>query len=315
MKFQSTHPVRGATRKRAEDCGNQYYFNPRTPCGVRRINGVSVENGISISIHAPRAGCDRFDCLDMKLYSVFQSTHPVRGATCGYPAWTCESCDFNPRTPCGVRRHIVANIIRCIQFQSTHPVRGATCVPQVRQVRVRNFNPRTPCGVRRRLLLISISCKNFNPRTPCGVRRRLLLISISCKNFNPRTPCGVRLKNSMILIPHQIFQSTHPVRGATILCYRYKGKYKDFNPRTPCGVRRFTAACNACAVHISIHAPRAGCDYLAARHCQRHLISIHAPRAGCDGWSITKQAMEFDFNPRTPCGVRPRISRKCSQLR
>ena len=56
---------------------------------------------------------------------------------------------------------------------------------------------------------------------------------------------------------------------------------------------------------ISIHAPRAGCDFVIQRHkfCQR--ISIHAPRAGCDGFELDITISQRNFNPRTPCGVRP----------
>ena len=100
--------------------------------------------------------------------------------------------------------------------------------------------------------------------------------------FNPRTPCGVRLDNIVNLLAKAEFQSTHPVRGATLIIKRHK-----FGQR------------------ISIHAPRAGCDsiYLAdgvlictfqSTHPVRgathpcilvtvtRWISIHAPRAGCD---------------------------------
>ena len=34
-----------------------------------------------VSIHAPREGCDRFAWRLSTLSNVFQSTHPVRGAT------------------------------------------------------------------------------------------------------------------------------------------------------------------------------------------------------------------------------------------
>ena len=57
-KFQSTHPVRGATRRGA----------PYQRC--RRI-----------SIHAPRAGCDRSSVHSSLISGSFQSTYPVRGAT------------------------------------------------------------------------------------------------------------------------------------------------------------------------------------------------------------------------------------------
>ena len=34
--------------------------------------------------------------------------------------------------------------------------------------------------------------------------------------------------------------------------------------------------------NISIHAPRAGCDFRVITELKELVISIHAPRAGCD---------------------------------
>ena len=58
QKFQSTHPARGATRRR------------RAP---------REEEGISI--HAPREGCDGRLWYTIDVVEGFQSTHPARGAT------------------------------------------------------------------------------------------------------------------------------------------------------------------------------------------------------------------------------------------
>ena len=55
---------------------------------------------------------------------------------------------------------------------------------------------------------------------------------------------------------------------------------------------------------ISIHAPRVGRDAGWAIRCIHYSISIHAPRAGCDHNSGGGFSEGFDFNPRTPCGVR-----------
>ena len=79
-------------------------FNPRAPCGVRphgrrifqRLCRISIHapragcdpfcaeshSVFWISIHAPRAGCDGGLLLSEKAAAEFQSTHPVRGATC-----------------------------------------------------------------------------------------------------------------------------------------------------------------------------------------------------------------------------------------
>ena len=101
-KFQSTLPVRGATKKSE---------------GFRRIE--------QISIHAPRAGSDRAErnavdalsnfnprspcgerqgCVRIRIWSQrFQSTLPVRGATAFIRSIHTRLNDFNPRSPCGER--------------------------------------------------------------------------------------------------------------------------------------------------------------------------------------------------------------------
>ena len=353
--------------------------NPRTPCGVRHRGRLREVAAVQISIHAPRAGCDK--CIT----NTCPGTH----------------IHFNPRTPCGVRRPAVITVIRLsTEFQSTHPVRGATHTLPDLVFWSFYFNPRTPCGVRRRAArLRRAPLVYFNPRTPCGVRRRLIqhglppdlfqsthpvrgatcnlrvgkhrrAISIHAPragcdngfiiyknlhtNFNPRTPCGVRL---FVLSPCSLsllFQSTHPVRGATQQRLRLRALLRYFNPRTPCGVRpgksnldtsstRFQsthpvrgATCDLgiriCTVkafqsthpvrgatrfqapplwfpfvfqsthpvrgataiifrggrhnRISIHAPRAGCDYKPPVSLSAvTVISIHAPRAGCDRYN------------------------------
>ena len=80
MEFQSTHPVWGATCSDGRPAGRRWDFNPRTPCGVRLDDEMASYGVFSISIHAPRVGCDQGENLPGS----------------DYP-------DFNPRTPCGVR--------------------------------------------------------------------------------------------------------------------------------------------------------------------------------------------------------------------
>ena len=58
--------------------------------------------------------------------TVFQSTHPVRGATGACRPVCRKDTNFNPRTPHGVRRLSHARDTICTKFQPTHPSRGAT---------------------------------------------------------------------------------------------------------------------------------------------------------------------------------------------
>ena len=104
QRFQSTHPARGATIGIPAGHNPLLYFNPRTPRGVRRYLTATLDAQTSISIHAPREGCDESACGCSMPGGRFQSTHPARGAT---PACPVEAQ--------GVE-----------SFQSTHPARGAT---------------------------------------------------------------------------------------------------------------------------------------------------------------------------------------------
>ena len=172
MKFQFTHPGRGAT-------GN-----------------VSVHTAsVAVSIHAPREGCD-FNVGKSKSFGkgfnsrtpggvrrilgqlygfhiMFQFTHPGRGATAT-----------------SVRRGAIK------AFQFTHPGRGATRAHRTprRRVEVSIHAPREGCdreeGARYATPAVSIHApregcdrpiigrqttwrSGFNSRTPGGVRRHL----------------------------------------------------------------------------------------------------------------------------------------------
>ena len=141
---------------------------PRAGCDRPRTHGCV--RGRRISIHAPRAGCDVGAGSQLALSQQFQSTHPVRGATDYLCSCHYKYHYFNPRTPCGVRlsRHLASP-------------------------RQAYFNPRTPCGVRPFFCVLSRVVSHFKPRTPCGVRRRTYSVILENeRNFNPRTPCGVR---------------------------------------------------------------------------------------------------------------------------
>ena len=79
------------------------------------------------------------------------------------------------------------------------------------------------------------------------------------------------------LVSIMLFQSTHPVRGATIA-----GEDHVF------------------LVEISIHAPREGCDPTGPVFLGYEPISIHAPREGCDLGDTCVNHLDKNFNPRTP---------------
>ena len=102
IAFQSTRPLRGATR--------------------RPDDGLGVP---SISIHAPLAGRDLMVAKTLTSLRHFNPRAP-----CGARPFLCAppyiSCYFNPRAPCGARLSTDANFFLDARFQSTRPLRGAT---------------------------------------------------------------------------------------------------------------------------------------------------------------------------------------------
>ena len=216
--FQSTHPVWGATRQLD-----------------------SAQSFITISIHAPRVGCDMPLAQRRSKRSYFNPRTPCGVRPGRGVARHGGTADFNPRTPCGVRLFDCPPGFTAASTISIHAPRVGCdngFAGPIHDGGISIHAPRVGCDVSSSWSLLTSA--HFNPRTPCGVRQvALWLPQISFSDFNPRTPCGVRLS-----FPHRqetprIFQSTHPVWGATAF------------PDT----RRPIKA-------ISIHAPRVGCDVL-----------------------------------------------------
>ena len=211
----------------------------------------------------------------------------MRGATGVYPV-KCHTCDFNPRTPRGVRRGAYTHTVWFSPY----------------------FNPRAPCGAR----LVALHKGGGKPgisihalREGCDLRSALGLfgsegISIHAPHAGRDADDDGGKRRVLISIhaPHAgrdsdtsrsarsscKFQSTRPMRGATQL-----------------------ASNTLPAIGISIHAPHAGRDGVAlAVGGGIHPISIHAPHAGRDEAIQNKVTLRGNFNPRAPCGARPTLS-------
>ena len=80
-----------------------FNFNPRTPRGVRHVQLGSYNAVSNFNPRTPR-GVRLSSNSMMSQTTIFQSTHPARGATDGRPAAQSAHADFNPRTPRGVRQ-------------------------------------------------------------------------------------------------------------------------------------------------------------------------------------------------------------------
>ena len=196
------------------------------------------------------------------LVSIFQSTLPLRGATghtrhhpnipcyfnphspCGErprnSSYACRPIHFNPHSPCGERlayTYATPSLIWTL-FQSTLPLRGATSTIGSGVSGLVQFQSTLPL----RGATWSVPCRpsswcNFNPHSPCGERQKIPHRPLRLHYFNPHSPCGERPTGwGAYRIRHE-FQSTLPLRGATV-----------------------QLLVEAIAVRISIHTPLAGSD-------------------------------------------------------
>ena len=147
--------------------------------------------------------------------------------------------DFNPRAPCGARRGGKCYVSFSGGFQPTRPLRGATgflCpffppnteFQPTRPLRGATFSP-IPANTRDGI-------STHAPLAGRDLHPRVWFISVGY--FNPRAPCGARL--------------AIPSSGM-----RWR---RNFNPRAPCGARRRWIHSRYKDCSISTHAPLAGRD-------------------------------------------------------
>ena len=155
MRFQSTHPMRGATGGSVE---TQFYWAisihaPHAGCDV--IFHLALSSFFWISIHAPHAGCDETDGNPVGFYVI--SIHaPHAGCDRRKGRKKRRQRNFNPRTPCGVRRDHGEDPVPSpvISIHAPH----AGCDDKMADIKAKayNFNPRTPCGVRLSMIQILV---------------------------------------------------------------------------------------------------------------------------------------------------------------
>ena len=193
----------------------------------------------------------------------FQSTHPLRGATLAAAAFRLSRSISIHAPLAGCDSWNGAAWGSASPFQSTHPLRGATQAAAKAEAHedISIHAPLAGCDPAKRQKKYLYGISIHAPLAGCdrSSRRR----GLGAAYFNPRTPCGVRRVRRMDVVARSIFQSTHPLRGATQARSRASSRYSisihaplagcddgdrrravehlNFNPRTPCGVRRRSA--------------------------------------------------------------------------
>ena len=163
----------------------------------------------------------------------------MRGATGVYPV-KCHTCDFNPRTPRGVRRGAYTHTVWFSPY----------------------FNPRAPCGARQGDHLGGTPLRTISIHAPRAGRDRQVLqcpdivdgITIHAPRagrdgggstqgifpggFQSTRPVRGATAAASACACVCKFQSTRPVRGATLFPFRCGPPPGHFNPRAPCGARQ-----------------------------------------------------------------------------
>ena len=146
--------------------------------------------------------------------------------------------------------------------------------------------------------------------------------------FNPHSPCGERLYYQFRKVTAERFQSTLPMRGATIAPPGQSANYSnisihtphagsdsarwlscpphlDFNPHSPCGERPCFFFNASRFFEISIHTPHAGSDspnsfFLFLQNSFQSTL----PMRGATGSAFCSGIIHQHFNPHSPCGER-----------
>ena len=123
-------------------------------------------------------------------------------------------------------------------------------------------------------------------------------------DFNPRSPYGERRKCQISFPSGKRFQSTLPLRGATIAGDKYASARPDFNPRSPYGERPRPWKNWVFFRTFQSTLPLRGATIIMSPRPPPKRISIHAPLTGSDWFHLLQSAKGGNFNPRSPYGER-----------
>ena len=212
--FQSTRPLRGATR--LGRMVTKYVLEFQSTRPLRGATG-SAECGDQIrviSIHAPLAGRDG---------------HAIRDRL--------KLCDFNPRAPCGARRFPEHRIAYRCRISIHAPLAGRDADGYATVVDFYDFNPRAPCGARRCWHPARPRDPDFNPRAPCGARLWYIVTELGSITISIHAPLAGR-DHTKCALWRQIKISIHaPLAGRDRPIWVRLCSPPNFNPRAPCGAR------------------------------------------------------------------------------
>ena len=189
-RFQSTRPMRGATKTRM--CTpTRVIVSIHAPHAGRDTDVSTYVRKNDVSIHAPHAGRDRVAALSRYVAGRFNPRAPCGARQQGASSWAVRRC-FNPRAPCGARRMGTYLSTSSDGFQSTRPMRGATCLCG-RYRHYADVSIHAPHAGRDQAATLSDLFGKVSIHAPhAGRDDRIALAAGRCGSFNPRAPCGAR---------------------------------------------------------------------------------------------------------------------------
>ena len=144
QRFQSTRPVRGATRRTCIVGNSARGFNPRAPCGARPIWVQVLLSCCVFQSTRPVRGATFLAFSSRPICSRFQSTRPVRGATVHLHR-VRQLGQVSIHAPRAGRDGTVHDVSHEDQPVSIHAPRAGRDVGEAQRL----CNPRAPCGARR----------------------------------------------------------------------------------------------------------------------------------------------------------------------
>ena len=214
VQFQSTLPLRGATRAARLSRWTSSYFNPHSPCGERRKSEPRLSSS-----------------------SKFQSTLPLRGATvCRIVFLTCV-CYFNPHSPCG-ERHFCSTIEACTAYFNPHSPCGERHRRETANGETHYISIHTPlAGSDPRTFRVATWCRYFNPHSPCGERPTSTPEFTLRVIFQSTLPLRGATRGARPCGRSQRISIHTPLAGSDPIFSDSSGQGLHFNPHSPCGER------------------------------------------------------------------------------
>ena len=194
-----------------------------------------------------------------------------------------------------------------IEFQSAHPVRGATITPSMFTLVSAYFNPRAPCGARQtRIEFASDNIKFQSTRpvwgatTSAGSQSVRGLISIHAPRVG-RDAYKLRKWFDMAISIHA------PRVGRDRVASMERRGRNYFNPRAPCGARRIHNGRKRLWWRFQSTRPVWGATLTNPSTLSSIIFQSTRPVWGATRRCSCEKLTRTYFNPRAPCGARPKV--------